>query len=154
MLAAPPPLGVIERYTRPEMGAVWSKQQKLEAWLQVELAVVDVLAEQGVVPAGGRRSDPGRRQDFTVEAVKEREQVTDHDVAAFVDVVAGSVGEAGPLGAPRAHVLGRTRHRARAAALPAGLILVGGAADYRNAPRVRARARGHALRGPHPWRAR
>jgi adenylosuccinate lyase len=41
---------VIERYTRPEMGAVWSERRKLEAWLQVELAVVDVLAEQGVVP--------------------------------------------------------------------------------------------------------
>ena len=43
--------GVIERYTRPEMGAVWSEQRKLETWLQVELAVVDALAEQGAVPA-------------------------------------------------------------------------------------------------------
>ena len=41
---------VIERYTRPEMGAVWSERRKLDTWLQVELAVVDALAEQGVVP--------------------------------------------------------------------------------------------------------
>ena len=88
------PRGVIDRYTRPEMGAVWSEQRKLDAWLQVELAVVDALAEQGVVP----EEDAAQVRDratFTVEAVKEREQVTDHDVAAFVDVVAGSVGEAG-----------------------------------------------------------
>ena len=44
------PRRVIERYTRPEMGAVWSEQRKLETWLEVELAVVEALAEQGVVP--------------------------------------------------------------------------------------------------------
>ena len=42
---------VIGRYTRPEMGAVWSEQRKLENWLAVELAVTDALAEAGVVPA-------------------------------------------------------------------------------------------------------
>ena len=42
---------MIERYTRPEMGAVWSERRKLDTWLQVELAVVDALAGQGVVPA-------------------------------------------------------------------------------------------------------
>ena len=42
---------MIDRYTRPEMGAVWSEQRKLDTWLQVELAVVDALAEQGVVPS-------------------------------------------------------------------------------------------------------
>src|SRR5204862_8358049 len=82
---------VIGRYTRPEMGAVWSEQRKLQTWLEVELAVVDALAEQGGVPD----EDAARVRDraaFTVDAVKEREKVTDHDVAAFVDLVAGSVG--------------------------------------------------------------
>ena len=46
---------VIERYTRPEMGAVWTERRKLDAWLQVELAVVDALAEQGVVPQADAR---------------------------------------------------------------------------------------------------
>ncbi len=85
---------MIERYTRPELGAIWSEQRKFDTWLAVELAVVDALAEQGVVPAEDAATIRDRAT-FTVEAVKEREQVTDHDVAAFVDVVAGSVGEAG-----------------------------------------------------------
>ncbi len=85
---------MISRYTREEMGAIWSDRRKLEAWLEVELAVTDALAERGVVPAEDAATIRDRAT-FTVEAVKEREMVTDHDVAAFVDVVAGSVGDAG-----------------------------------------------------------
>ena len=85
---------MIERYTRSAIGAVWSEQRKLESWLEVELAVVDALAEHGVVPAADAAA-VRQRAAFTVEAVKERERVTDHDMAAFVDVVAASVGEAG-----------------------------------------------------------
>jgi adenylosuccinate lyase len=85
---------VISRYTREEMGAIWSDRRKLEAWLEVELAVTDALAERGVVPPEDAATIRDRAT-FTVEAVKEREKVTDHDVAAFVDVVAGSVGDAG-----------------------------------------------------------
>jgi adenylosuccinate lyase len=133
---------VIERYTRPEMGAVWSERRKFDAWLQVELAVVDALAEQGVVPAGD--ADTIRdRASFTVEAVKEREKVTDHDVAAFVDVVAESAGDAGRWvhhGLTSSDVL----DTALALQLSrAGLLLCGGAADYRNA--LIRRAREHAL---------
>ena len=132
---------MIERYTRPEMGAVWTERRKLDAWLQVELAVVDALAEKGVVPAAD--ADVIRdRASFTVEAVKERERVTDHDVAAFVDVVAESVGEAGRWvhhGLTSSDVL----DTALALQLSqAGLILCGGAADYRNA--LVRRAREHA----------
>ena len=78
---------MIERYTRPEMGAVWSQRRKLESWLEVELAVVEALAAQGVVPEDDAAAIRDRAS-FTVEAVEERERVTDHDVAAFVDVVA------------------------------------------------------------------
>ncbi|HEV3377285.1 MAG TPA: adenylosuccinate lyase [Thermoleophilaceae bacterium] len=132
---------MIERYTRPEMGAVWSERRKLDTWLQVELAVVDALAEQDVVPA--EDADVIRdRASFTVEAVKEREKVTDHDVAAFVDVVAESVGDAGRWvhhGLTSSDVL----DTALALQLSqAGLILCGGAADYRNA--LVKRAREHA----------
>ncbi len=76
------------------MGAIWSEQRKLETWLRVELAVTDALAERGVVPPEDAIAIR-ERASFTVEAVAERERVTDHDVAAFVDVVAASVGEAG-----------------------------------------------------------
>jgi adenylosuccinate lyase len=59
----------------------------------VELAVCEVLAERGVIP--DRDIEALRGASFDVEAVKEREKVTDHDMAAFVDVVAASVGKAG-----------------------------------------------------------
>jgi adenylosuccinate lyase len=85
---------MIPRYTRPELGAIWSQQRKLECWLEVELAALEAWAEEGTVPpeaaAAARESAA-----FTVEAVAEREKVTDHDVAAFVDVVAASIGEQG-----------------------------------------------------------
>jgi adenylosuccinate lyase len=129
---------VIERYTRPEMGAVWSQRRKLESWLEVELAVVEALAEQGVVPEEDAASIRDRAS-FTVEEVAEREKVTDHDVAAFVDVVARSVGEAGRWvhhGLTSSDVL----DTALALQLSqAGLMLAGGAYDYRDALIRRAR---------------
>ena len=85
---------MIPRYTRPEIGAVWTPQAKLESWLEVELAATEAWAAEGVVPEEAAR-EARERAAFTVEAVDEREKVTDHDVAAFVDVVAESVGEGG-----------------------------------------------------------
>jgi adenylosuccinate lyase len=130
---------LIERYTRPEIGAVWSEQRKLDTWLQVELAAVDGLEELGVVPADDA-AEIRDRASFTVEAVKEREKVTDHDVAAFVDVVAGSVGEAGRWvhhGLTSSDVLDTALALQLTAA---GLILIGGARDYRDALIRQARA--------------
>jgi adenylosuccinate lyase len=129
---------VIERYTRPEMGAIWTERRKLETWLHVELAVVDALAEQGVVPDEDAATIRDRAA-FTVQEVKEREKVTDHDVAAFVDVVAGSVGEAGRWvhhGLTSSDVLdtGLALQLSQAA-----LMLVGGGVDYRDALIRRAR---------------
>jgi len=85
---------VIPRYTREEIGRVWSPQRKFECWLEVELAATEAWAEEGAVP---REAAEAARANaaFTVEAVNEREKVTDHDVAAFVDVLAASVGEHG-----------------------------------------------------------
>jgi adenylosuccinate lyase len=85
---------VIERYTRPEMGAVWTPRRRMEAWLKVELAATAAWAEQGVVPREAAEACR-ERASFTVEAVDERERTTGHDVAAFVDVVAAQVGESG-----------------------------------------------------------
>ncbi len=85
---------MIPRYTRAEIGAVWTPQAKMEAWLEVELAATEAWAEEGVVPAEAATAARAGGA-FTVEAVEEREKVTDHDVAAFVDVVAASVGEHG-----------------------------------------------------------
>jgi adenylosuccinate lyase len=127
---------VIERYTRPEMGAVWSEQRKLDNWLEVELAVVDELAKlhPGIDAAGIRE-----RASFTLEAVREREKVTDHDVAAFVDIVAASVGEGGQwihYGLTSSDVL----DTALGLQLKqAGAIFVEGARAYRDALIARAR---------------
>jgi adenylosuccinate lyase len=98
---------VIDRYTRPELGAIWSDAARMEAWRQVEVAACeelpDLLSEQaGMGLATGSAAGPTvaelgaiRAATFTVEAVNERERITDHDMAAFVDVLAASAGEAG-----------------------------------------------------------
>jgi adenylosuccinate lyase len=81
---------VIERYTRPEMGAVWTDAARMEAWRQVEVAACEEM--EGPTPED---REAIRAATFTVEAAKEREKVTDHDVAAFVDVLAASAGPSG-----------------------------------------------------------
>ncbi|MGB7588852.1 MAG: adenylosuccinate lyase [Solirubrobacterales bacterium] len=85
---------MIARYTRPEIGEVWSQQRKLECWLEVELAATEAWAEEGLVPREAAEACRAGAS-FSVDAVEARERVTDHDVAAFVDVVAESVGEHG-----------------------------------------------------------
>jgi adenylosuccinate lyase len=90
-------LVVIDRYTRPELGAVWTDEARMTAWRDVEVAAAEALGEEAR-GAGGPNSeelDAIRAATFTVEAVKERERVTDHDVAAFVDVLGASAGPAG-----------------------------------------------------------
>ena len=81
---------MIERYTRPELGAIWTDEAKMEAWRRVEVAAAEEL--HGPTPADLKAI---RQATFTVQAVQERERVTDHDVAAFVDVLAASAGPAG-----------------------------------------------------------
>ena len=81
---------MIERYTRAEIGEVWTDSARMTAWRDVELAAAEAL--DGPTEADLQAI---RTATFTVEAVKEREQVTDHDVAAFVDVLGASAGEAG-----------------------------------------------------------
>jgi adenylosuccinate lyase len=81
---------VIERYTRPEIGAVWTDEARMEAWRQVEVAACEEMAGPSPADLEGIRAAA-----FTVEAVKEREKVTDHDMAAFVDVLSASAGPGG-----------------------------------------------------------
>jgi adenylosuccinate lyase len=81
---------VIERYTRPEIGAVWTDEARMEAWRRVEVAACEEMPGPS-----GADLEAIRAATFTVEAVKERERVTDHDVAAFVDVLSASAGAGG-----------------------------------------------------------
>jgi len=88
---------MIARYTRPELGRLWTDEARMESWRRVEIAASEELGD--LLGAGKGPSatelEAIRASTFTVEAVNDRERVTDHDVAAFVDVLAGSAGEAG-----------------------------------------------------------
>jgi adenylosuccinate lyase len=85
---------VIRRYTRPEMGAVWSEEARFAAMLRVELAVVKAQVARGTVPAEAQ-AVIARRARVDVDRIAEIEQATDHDVIAFVSQVAESVGPEG-----------------------------------------------------------
>ena len=82
---------MIERYTNPEMGRLWSDQKKYETWLQVELASVDALVEEGIVPAADAK-ELRAKANFSVERIDEIEKVTQHDVIAFTTSVAEFAG--------------------------------------------------------------
>jgi adenylosuccinate lyase len=81
---------VIPRYSTPEMDAIWSDTARFDRWLEVELLATEAHARLGIVPADDaaacRQRAPVTDEAF-VDAVLDRERVTDHDVAAFVDVV-------------------------------------------------------------------
>jgi adenylosuccinate lyase len=81
---------VIPRYTRRELAEIWSDEAHFEAMRQVEIAAAEEL--EGPTE---RELEAIRDSSFTVEAIGERERVTDHDTAAFVDVLAASAGPAG-----------------------------------------------------------
>jgi adenylosuccinate lyase len=128
---------LIARYTRDEIGAVWTDRRRMDAWLAVELAATDAWAAEGVVPEEAARACRDRAS-FSVEAVAERERVTGHDVAAFVDVVAESVGPEGRwihYGLTSSDVLDTGLAIQLAEAAP---IIVAGAVGYRDAMVARA----------------
>ncbi len=84
---------MISRYTRPEMGAIWTEQNRFQKWLDVEIAVCEVHAEMGTIPAEAVE-EIKQRAAFSVERIKEIEQVTRHDVIAFTTALAENIGEA------------------------------------------------------------
>ena len=88
---------MIARYTREELGRLWTDEARMESWRRVELAACEELPELLGAGDGPTSADLEaiRKATFTVEAVSERERVTEHDVAAFVDVLGASAGEAG-----------------------------------------------------------
>jgi adenylosuccinate lyase len=85
---------VIDRYTRPEMGRLWSEEARLGRWLEIELALVDVFAERGEVPGAAARAlrEHARVNVARMQAI---EAEVKHDVIAFVSSVAETVGDEG-----------------------------------------------------------
>ncbi len=88
---------MIERYTRPEIGAVWSEKNKFQKWLDVEIAVCRAWAKLGKIPkeALEKIEKRVRIDDETLRRIREYERVYKHDVLAFVSAVAEQVGEEG-----------------------------------------------------------
>ncbi len=85
---------MIPRYTLPEMGAVWSEERKLAHWLRIEVLACEAWAELGRIPTADLESIRSRAS-VDPERVRRIEETTHHDVAAFVQAVAETVGPAG-----------------------------------------------------------
>jgi len=82
---------LIDRYALPEIADLFSDEARFRDWLEVEVLATEAWAKLGVVPAADAAA-VRERADFTVDAIREREAVTDHETAAFVDVVQEAIG--------------------------------------------------------------
>ncbi|MYL50505.1 adenylosuccinate lyase [Halobacillus litoralis] len=83
---------MIERYTRPEMGAIWTEENRYQAWLEVELLACEAWSELGVIP----KEDVKKLREgasFSIDRIHEIEAETRHDVVAFTRAVSETVGE-------------------------------------------------------------
>ena len=82
---------MILRYTRPDMGRIWSEENRFRTWLTVEVAATETLAQAGLVPKSAARAIR-ERADFNLERIQEIEAEVRHDVIAFTTAVAEIVG--------------------------------------------------------------
>src|SRR5207249_8302650 len=85
--------GVIDRYSRPQMGAIWSDQRKFQIWLEIEAIACEAMARLGLIP----KEDAAvirKKGKFDIEEILEIEKRTNHDVIAFLENVASYVGPA------------------------------------------------------------
>lgn len=85
---------MIERYETPEINAIWKDQNRFQKWLDVELAVCKAWNEAGKIPDEDYRNIVDKAS-FSVQRIREIEEVTQHDVIAFVSSVAECIGESG-----------------------------------------------------------
>ncbi|MEP7078899.1 MAG: hypothetical protein ABI795_07695, partial [Chthoniobacterales bacterium] len=84
---------VIDRYSRAPMRELWSEQRKLEIWLEIEIAACEAMADLGLIPKEDAAQIRARAR-FSVAEIAEIEKRTNHDVIAFLENVAASVGPA------------------------------------------------------------
>ncbi|MGX1901486.1 adenylosuccinate lyase [Thermolongibacillus altinsuensis] len=83
---------MIERYTRPEMGAIWTEENRFKAWLEVEILACEAWAELGVIPKEDVEKIR-KNASFDIQRIKEIEEETRHDVVAFTRAVSETLGE-------------------------------------------------------------
>src|SRR5438477_12284509 len=84
---------VIDRYSRPEMRRIWSDERKFEIWLEIEVLACEAMAELGQIPKRDA-AEIRKRARFSIPEIAEIEKRTNHDVIAFLENVAESVGPA------------------------------------------------------------
>jgi len=140
---------MIARYTRPEMGRIWSEENKFQQWLEVELAAAEALAETGEVPPEAARL-LREHADFTVDRINDIEREVRHDVIAFTTNVAESMAAAGHAEASRWLHYGLTSNdvvdTAQALmAQQASALIRRGAAELASALRERAMEHKHTV---------
>jgi adenylosuccinate lyase len=83
---------MIDRYTRPEMGAIWTEENRFKAWLEVEILACEAWSEIGDIP----KEDVQKIREnasFDIDRIKEIEEETRHDVVAFTRAVSETLGE-------------------------------------------------------------
>ena len=85
---------MIKRYTRKEMGELWSLQNEFQVMLDVEIAACEAMAEIGEIPQEAVKNIK-EKATFTVERIAEIEKETNHDIISFVTAVQENVGEGG-----------------------------------------------------------
>ncbi|MEJ2629261.1 MAG: lyase family protein, partial [bacterium] len=83
---------MIKRYTLPEMGRIWTRENRFAKWLEVELAVCEVQTERGEIPAQAWENIK-KKAAFDIKRIDEIEAVVKHDVIAFLTSVAEKVGK-------------------------------------------------------------
>ena len=83
-----------DRYTHPAMGHLWSEQKKFATWLAVEIAAAEAMAAEGIVPAEAVR-EIKKKAGFSIERIDAIEREVKHDMVAFTQAVAETVGDAG-----------------------------------------------------------
>src|SRR3569833_32331 len=83
---------MIQRYSRPEMRAIWTEERKLEIWLQVELLATEARVQEGLVPQKDFEQ-MRKKASFTLDRAKELEKTLNHDVIAFTTNVAENIND-------------------------------------------------------------
>ncbi|MEW5805792.1 MAG: adenylosuccinate lyase [Acidobacteriota bacterium] len=83
---------MIDRYSRPEMASIWSNESKFRKWLDVEIAVCEILNEEGKIPDADLKNIK-RKASFDLTRIKEIEKEVKHDVIAFMTSIAEKVGK-------------------------------------------------------------
>ena len=84
---------MIDRYSRPEMRKIWSDERKFQIWLEIEMLACEAMAELGQIPKADA-AEIRKRARFSIPEIAEIEKRTNHDVIAFLENVADSVGPA------------------------------------------------------------